>query len=162
MTAQEKKPYRLSGVMLVTLLWLFSWPPPFADAGWRIVATTASLSASSTRENLPQIVTYIAQNKVKYETRVWSQIVDLKTQQLLVLNHLTQTYWQGPIDEYVAAMGKRAAQVRAQMDKAIQRIPPEQRLMLEKRGGPFETIAPTLTVTITRSSEQAQVAGYQA
>jgi hypothetical protein len=162
MTAKGEKPYRLSGVILATLLGLFSWSPPFADGGWRIVATTASLSTSSSAENLPQIVTSIAKNKVKYETRVWAQIVDLKTQRLLVLNHLNQTYWEGSIDEYVAAMSKRAAEVRARMDKVIQRIPPEQRLVLEKKGGPFETVSPNLTVTITRSSEQERVAGYEA
>jgi Domain of unknown function (DUF4412) len=162
MTTKGEKPYRLSGAILATLLWVFSWSPPSADGGWRIVATTASLSAASATENLPQIVTSIAKNKVKYETRVWTQIVDLKTQRLFVLNHFNQTYWQGSIDEYVAAMSKRAAEVRARMDKVIQRIPPEQRLMLEKKGGPFETISPNLTITITRSSEQERVAGYEA
>jgi len=162
MTAKQKKLSRTSSVILATLLLFSSWSPPYAEGVWRIVATTASPSVPTSAGNSPPIVTYISQNKVKYETRVWSQIVDLKTKRLLVLNHLSRTYWEGSIDEYVAAMSKRALEVRARLNKLMQRMPAEMRLTLEKKGGPFETIAPILKVTVTPSSEQETVAGYKA
>ena len=162
MTTKRKKLSRTSRVILATLLLFSSWSPADAEGGWRIIATTASRSPATSPGDTSQIITAISQNKIKYETRVWVQIVDLKTQRLVVVNHLSRTYWEGPIDEYVAAMTKRALEVRARLDKVMQRMPAEQRLILEKRGGPFETLAPTLKITVTRSSQQESIAGYKA
>src|SRR5262245_47366535 len=162
MTAPWEKLYQTSNVILVMLLLFSFWSPADAEGGWRIIATTGSPSPATSPGDLAQIVTAISQNKIKYETRVWAQVIDLKAQRLIVINHLSRAYWEGPIDEYVAAMSKRAQEARARLDKVMQRMPAEQRLILEKRGGPFETFAPTLTITLTRSSQQENIAGYKA
>jgi Domain of unknown function (DUF4412) len=162
MAAERKKRRGTSGMVLAALVLFSSCFAPFAEAGWRITAMTASLSAPTSSGNPSQIVTYASQNKIKYETRVWAQVIDLRTQQLLVLNHLGRMYWEGSIDDYLAAMTKRTLEVRAQMDKLRQRLSAEQRLILERNGGPFDTGAPTLEITVRQSSEQETVIGYKA
>jgi Domain of unknown function (DUF4412) len=136
--------------------------PPWAEAGWRIVAITKPLASPSPLGSSAHIETAVSQNRIKYETQTWEQIVNLRTQRLALINHMRQTYWEGPIDEYLAAATGQAMEVRTQRDKLIQRLPPEQRMIMEKRGGPFDISAATLEVTVTPAPEEETVVGYKA
>lgn len=93
---------------------------------------------------------------------MWTQIVNLTTQRLLVINHIRQVYWEGPIDEYLAVAAARALEVRTLRDKLLQRLPSEQRMVMEKRSGPFDSTASTLEITVSQTSEEAIIASYEA
>ncbi len=162
MDAQQRKRFGKPSV-LVAVLFLFSlWFPAFAGAGWYIGAKTMYPSSPSSPGGHSQLATYVSQNRIKYETRAWTQIIDLKNQRLLVINHIGRMYWEGSIDEYITASAKRAQGMRARRDKVLQRMPPERRKAVERRGGPFDTMAPVLEITVTQTSEENSVAGYKA
>jgi hypothetical protein len=131
-------------------------------SGWRIVATTKPLASPSSPSSSSQLVTSVSQSRIKYETRLWTQIVDLKTQRLVVLNHIGQIYWEGPIDEYLFVAAKQAREIRTQMETMLQRLSPDQRMVIARRSGPFDVFTATLEVTATPTPEEETVAGYKA
>lgn len=159
MNAERDKRLRTLGVPLVVLCLFSFWFPASAGAGWHIVASTIFPNWRSPPGGDSQVATYVSQNRIKYETRAWAQVVHFKIQRLLVINHLGQVYWEGPIDEYVATM---ASQAQARMNEAMQRMPPDQRMIVEKRAGPFDTVAPTVEITVTPTPEKKTVAGHSA
>ncbi len=162
MDAQRRKCLGTPGVCFAVLFLFSLWFPAFAGAGWYIGAKTMYPSLPSSSGSRPQLTTYVSQNKIKYETRAWTQIIDLRNQRLLVINHIGRIYWEGPIDEYITASAKQAQEMRARRDKVLQQMPPERRKAIERRGGPFDTIAPSLEITVTQTSEEKTVAGHQA
>lgn len=162
MGAERRKRLGTLGVFFAALFLFSLWFPAFAEAGWHIVATTLSPISTPPPGGHPQLVTYVSQDRIKYETPAWAQIVDLRNQRLLVINHMGRIYWEGSIDEYVTALARQAREMRARMDKVLQQMPPDQRRAIERRGGPFDLITPTLKITVTRTPERKAVAGYKA
>lgn len=153
------------GMLKVSLVsWcLFSfWLPASAGAGWHIVATTMSPNLRSPPGGDPQVVTSVSQNRIKYETGAWAQVVDFGAQRLLVINHLGRMYWEGSIDEYTITMARRAQEMQKRIDEVIQRMSPDQKRAVESRAGPFDTVAPTVEITVTPTSEENTVAGHKA
>lgn len=142
------------------LLLVSIWHAPHAEAGWRLVATTF-LTTSSTPSTLPaEVVLSVSRNRVKYETRAWVLVVNLTTQRVMLLNQVQHTYWEGPIDVYLADAEKRARLVRQQKAHLLRRLSPEQRLVMEKRSGPFDSGSPTLKITATPTTETTKIAGH--
>ncbi len=162
MDAERGKRLRTLGVSFVVLCLFSFWFPTSAGAGWHIVATTMSPNLRSPSGGDPQVVTYVSQNRIKYETRAWAQVVDFRAQRLLVINHLGRMYWEGSIDEYITTMARRAQEVRKRIDEVIQRMSPDQRRAVESRAGPFDTVAPTIEITVTPTSEEKAIAGHKA
>ena len=158
----SKNNVRTRLVLSIALLLTSFGFPASAVPGWRIVATTKSLASPSPPNSTPQIVTTVSQNRVKYETQAWSQIVDLRTQRLAVINHIGQVYWEGSIDEYLSVAAKRGREVRTQRDTLLQRLTPDQRMVIERSSGPFDVSATTLKVTVTPTPEEGTIAGYKA
>jgi len=152
----------MPAILFATLLLIPFWLPLRVEAGWRIVATTKPLASPSPLGSPVQMETSVSQNRIKYRTQVWEQIVNLRTQRLAVINHIGQTYWEGPIDEYLTVVAGQTMEIRTQRDKLMQRLSPEQRMIMEKRGGPFDISAATLEITVTSTSEEEMVAGYKA
>jgi hypothetical protein len=86
-------------------------------------------------------------------------VVNLSTQRLLIINHLAQTYWEGPLDEYLPVV---AAQTEAMRTALMNRLSPEQRTRIEQLSGPFDTFDSTLTVTVQPTTEEDTIGGYKA
>jgi hypothetical protein len=162
MGVQRRKRLGTPGVFLAALFLFSFWVPAFAGAGWYLGAKTISPSLPSSSGSRPQLATYVSQNKIKYETRAWTQVIDLKNQQLLVINHIGRMCWEGPIGEYLTAATKRAQEVRTRRDKVLQRMPADRRKAMERRGGPFDTTASSLEIAVTQTSEEKTVAGHKA
>jgi uncharacterized protein DUF4412 len=131
--------------------------PAVAYAGWTLSAATMRPPASSS--GAPSLITMASSNRIKYATRAWAQVVNLSTQRLLIINHLSQTFWEGPLDEYLPVV---TAQTEAMRAALVNRLSPEQRTRIEKLSGPFDTFDPTLTVTVQPSTEEDTIAGYKA
>ncbi len=107
-------------------------------------------------------MTRVSQNRITYETRAWTQIIDLNTQQLSVISHVGQMYWQGPIDAYTTAMAQRTQERRVRVERLMKQMPRSPQRLVGRRAGPFDSLSPMLTITITPTAEEASVAGYPA
>jgi hypothetical protein len=151
---------QMASFHLFSLLLLAGWHPPSVAAGWRLVATASSTLAPVTANAAPHVTFSASHNKVKYETRAWTLVVHLQTQHLILLNHVRQTYWKGPLTTYLAVAERQARARRRQKAALVQRLSPEQRLVMEKRGGPFDSLSPHLEVTVTPTSDTALIAGH--
>jgi len=150
-------------VALFLILCLLSlWFLPRAEAGWTLVATITTPARTPFAMRPPPVITVAAHNKIKYETHAWTQIIDLTTQRLLLINHIQQLYWEGSLDEYVTIAAARALGIRTQRDKLLQQLPPERRMTLEKRGGPFDSMSATLAIALHQTTEREIIAGYEA
>ena len=128
-----------------------------AYAGWSLSAAT--MRTASSPVGSPSLTTLASGNQIKYATRAWAQVVNLSTQRLLIINHLAQTYWEGPLDEYLPVV---TAQTEAMRAALVNRLSPEQRARIEQLSGPFDTFDPTLTVTVQPATEEDTIAGYKA
>lgn len=142
---------------LGVFLLLICSTPSVASAGWSL--TAATMRTASAPSGSPSLVTLASGNRIKYATRAWAQVVNLSTQRLLIINHLSQTYWEGPLDEYLPVV---TAQTEAMRAALVNRLSPEQRIRIEQLSGPFDTFDPTLTVTIQPTTEEDTIAGYTA
>jgi hypothetical protein len=142
---------------LGTLLVFTCSTPSVVQAGWSLSAAT--MRAASAPAGSPSLTTLASGNRIKYATRAWAQVVNLSTQRLLIINHISQTYWEGPLDEYLPVV---AAQTEAMRAALVNRLSPEQRTRIEQLSGPFDTFDPTLTVTVRPTAEEGTIAGYAA
>ena len=128
-----------------------------AYAGWSLSAAT--MRTASSPVGSPSLTTLASGNQIKYATRAWAQVVNLSTRRLLIINHPAQTYWEGPLDEYLPVV---TAQTEAMRAALVNRLSPEQRARIEQLSGPFDTFDPTLTVTVQATTEEETIAGYKA
>jgi hypothetical protein len=151
-----KRTKRLA-LTLSALVFLTFGPPYIAYAGWSLSAAT--MRAASAPAGSPSLTTLASSNRIKYATRAWAQVVNLSTQRLLIINHLAQTYWEGPLDEYLPVV---TAQTEAMRAALVNRLSPEQRTRIEQLSGPFDSFDPTLTVTVQPTTEEDTIAGYKA
>lgn len=158
---QRQRPWT-RGVLFAGLFLLLHGFPPLVEAGWYIASTTIPPNSSASAWRTPQVVTRVAQNRLTYETRAWTQIIDLNTQQLSVVSHLGQTYWQGPIEAYTTVMAARTRERRARAERLMNQLPREPQRLVARRAGPFDSLSPTLTITISPTSGAESVAGYTA
>ena len=142
-------------------LLLYGFPSP-VEAGWYIASTTIPPNSSASAWRTPQVVTRVAQNRLTYETRAWTQVIDLNIQQLSIISHLGQVYWRGPIEAYATVMAARAQERRAQAERLMNQLPHGSQQFVARRAGPFDSLSPRLTITITPMSEAESVAGYAA
>ena len=108
MNPEQRQRLWTRGVCLAGLFVLLHGFPLLVEAGWYIASTTSPPNSSASAWRTPQVVTRVAQNRLTYETRAWTQIIDLNTQQLSVISHLGQVYWQGSIEAYATLMAARA------------------------------------------------------
>ena len=150
------------GVFFAGLSLLLYGFPSLVEAGWYIASTTIPPNSSASAWRTPQVVTRVAQNRLTYETRAWTQIIDLNTQQLSIISHLGQVYWQGPIEAYATVMAARTQERRAQAERLMNQLPHGPQQFVARRAGPFDSLSPRLTITITPMSEADSVAGYAA
>lgn len=157
--AERGKRLRALGVTFAALCLFSFWFPAAAGAGWHIVATIMFPNLRSPPGSDSQVVTYVSHNRIKYETRAWAQVVDLRDHRLLAINYFGQMYWEGSIDEYVTTM---ASQRQARMNEVMQRLSPDQRMVVERRAGPFDTVASTVEIMVTLTPEKKTVAGHSA
>jgi hypothetical protein len=162
MSVERDKRLRTLGVPLIVLCLFSFWFPASAGAGWHLVATIVFPNLRPPPGGDSQVVTYVSHNKIKYETRAWAQVADFTAQRLLMINHLERMYWEGSIDEYITTMARRAQEVRMRRNEVIQRLPPHQRKAVERRAGPFDTLAPIIGITVTPVPEKKTVAGHKA
>ena len=162
MNPEQRPRLCIPGVFFACVL-LFPYQfPPLVQAGWYIASTTTRLNAPAPSWQAPHIVTRVSQNRITYETRAWTQIIDLNTQQLSVISHLGQIYWQGPIDVYTNAMAERTQERRVRAEQLREQTLPRPQRLGGRQAGPFDSLSPTLTITITPISEKELVAGYTA
>lgn len=132
------------GAPLVGALLLPHPSPPPAHAGWHIAATTASpLRPSESDWRTPQIV-------------------DLDHQQLAVLHHPRQVYWQGPIQIYVATLANRSKGRWERLERLAKAHPRAERRPLGEWTGPHDSLGPRLTVSVAPTRQKASVGGYPA
>jgi hypothetical protein len=138
---------------------LISGAPGLVHAGWSISATVTLPSASPAATSSPSLITVVSGNRIKYATRAWAQVVDLAAQRILIINHIAQVYWEGSLDEYLPVVAEQTRNMRAAL---LKQLSPEQRVQIEKRSGPFDSLAPTLTISFERTTEEDTIAGYKA
>ena len=150
------------GVFFAGLFLLLHGFSPLVEAGWYIASTTIPPNSSASAWHPPQVVTRVAQNRLTYETRAWTQIIDLNTQQLSIISHPGQVYWQGPIEAYATVMAARTQERRTQAERLMNQLPHGPQQFVTRRAGPFDSLSPRLTITITPMSETESVAGYTA
>ena len=150
------------GVFFAGLSLLLYGFPSLVEAGWYIASTTIPPNSSASAWRTPQVVTRVAQNRLTYETRAWTQVIDLNTQQLSIISHLGQVYWRGPIEAYATVMAARAQERRAQAERLMNQLPHGSQQFVARRAGPFDSLSSRLTITITPMSEAESVAGYAA
>lgn len=150
------------GVCFAGLLLFLYGLSPRVEAGWYIASTTIPPNSSASAWRPPQVVTRVAENRLTYETRAWTQIIDLNTQQLSVISHMGQVYWQGPIETYATVMAARSRERRAQAERLMNQLPYGPQPLAARRAGPFDSLSPRLTITVTPLSETESVAGYTA
>ena len=124
MNPEQRQRLWTRGVFFAGLLLLHGFPP-CVEAGWYIASTTLPPNSSASAWRTPQVVTRVAQNRLTYETRAWTQIIDLNTQQLSVISHLGQVYWQGPIEAYATLMAARTQERRARAERLMNQLPRE-------------------------------------
>lgn len=138
--------------------------PPLALAGWYFLATTTSAQTPPSTNRPAQLVNAISQNRIKYTTNVWTLIVHLGTQRIVLVNHPRKRYWTGPVDEYFATLTSQLQDSQQKAEKMLQTMPLEQsqRLRAFSRVDPFDPLIPTLEVTTTQAPEQATILGKQA
>ncbi len=162
MNPEQRQRLWTRDVFFAGLLLLLHGFPPCVEAGWYIASTTLPPNSSPSAWRTPQVVTRVAQNRLTYETRAWTQIIDLNTQQLSVISHLGQVYWQGPIEAYATLMAARTQERRARAERLMNRLPRDPQGLAARRAGPFDSLSPRLTITVTPLSEVESVAGYTA
>ena len=150
------------GVFVAGLFLLLHGFPPLVEAGWYIASTTIPPNSSASAWRPPQVITRVAENRLTYETRAWTQIIDLNTQQLSIISHPGQVYWQGSIEVYATVMAARSRERRAQAERLMNQLPHGPQPFVARRAGPFDSLSPRLTITITPLSEAESVAGYAA
>ena len=158
---QRQRPWT-RGVCFAGLLLFLYCLSPRVEAGWYIASTTIPPNSSASAWRPPQVVTRVAENRLTYETRAWTQIIDLNTQQLSVISHPGQVYWQGPIETYATVMAARSRERRAQAERLMNQLPHGPQPLAARRAGPFDSLSPRLTITVTPLSETESVAGYTA
>jgi len=144
---------------LSALVLLTSGSPGLAQAGWSIAATTTTTASVPAPISSPSLMTVVSNNRIKYATRAWAQVVNLATQRILIINHISQTYWEGPLDEYLPVVTEQTKNMRTAL---LKQLSPEQRVQIETRSGPFDSLAPTLAITFERSAEEDTIAGFKA
>jgi hypothetical protein len=144
---------------LSVLVLLTAGAPGLVHAGWSIGATITLPSAPPATTSSPSLMTVVSDNHIKYATRAWAQVVNLSTQRILIINHISQAYWEGALDEYLSVVAEQTKNMRAAL---LQHLGPEQRAQIEKRSGPFDSLAPTLAITFERTGEEDTIAGYKA
>jgi len=159
MIVRSTKGRQRLGLILSILILLTSWSPSLVHAGWSIASTIILPSASPAPSGSPSLMTVVSDNHIKYATRAWAQVVDLSTQRILIINHISQAYWEGPLDEYLPIVAEQTSNMRAAL---LKHLSPEQRVQIEKRSGPFDSLAPTLAITFERTDEEDTIAGYKA
>lgn len=155
-TTKSVKPMALTLSIFVLLI---SGSPGLAQAGWSIAATITTTAPPPAPTSSPSLMTVVSGNRIKYATRAWAQVVDLSAQRILIINHISQTYWEGPLDEYLPVVAEQTRNMRAAL---LKQLSPEQRVQIEKRSGPFDSLAPTLAITFERTTEEDTIAGYKA
>ena len=162
MNPEQRQRLWVLGVFFAVVFLLPYRFPPLVEAGWYIASTTTPLDSPDPSWRVPQIVTRVSQNRITYETRAWTQIIDLNTQRMSVISHVGQTYWQGPIDAYTTVMAERTQERRVRLERLMKQMPRGPQRLVGRRAGPFDSLSPVLTITITPTSEEASVAGYPA
>ena len=86
MNPEQRQRLWTRDVFFAGLLLLLHGFPPCVEAGWYIASTTLPPNSSPSAWRTPQVVTRVAQNRLTYETRAWTQIIDLNT---VSYTHLT-------------------------------------------------------------------------
>jgi len=157
-----EKNAQLSTLMIGGLLLLCA-SPCVAIADWYFLATTTSPQSPASVNRPAQLVTAISRNRMKYATNVWTLIVHLDSQRIVLINHLRKRYWEGPVDDYFSTLAQQLQDGQQKAEKMLQVMPLEQsqRLRAFNHADPFDPLMPTLSITVLRSSEQATMRGYQ-
>lgn len=137
--------------------------PSLAVAGWQFLSTTSFDQAQASVQRPAQLVTALSQNRIKYTTNVWTLIVHLDTQRIILVNHPRNRYWTGSIDEYFSTLTRQLQESQQKAEKMLQIMPLEQsqRLRAFSRVDPFDPLIPTLEITTTQATEQATILGKQ-
>jgi len=149
----------IGNVLAVGFLLIFL--PTVAVAGWQFLSTTAFDHTPASSQRPAQLVTALSQNRIKYTTNVWTLIVHLDTQRIVLVNHPRKRSWTGPVDEYFALQTQQLQESQQKAEKMLQVMPLEQsrRLRAFSRVDPFDPLIPTLEITTTRAAEQATILG---
>lgn len=137
--------------------------PTVAVAGWQFLSTATSDQNPASAQRPAQLVTALSQNRIKYTTNVWSLVVHLDTQRIILVNHPRKRYWAGTVDAYFATLTQQLQDSQQKAEKMLQTMPLEQsqRLRAFSRIDPLDPLIPTLEITTTQATEQATLLGKQ-
>ena len=153
MCLSDLSPRKAAGLLLSFVL---SCPLP-ALAGW--VVTEGQGEDRS--------LTYIQNNRIKYEDSEQATIFDLERGTMTVLQPRTKRYWTGSPQDFTLQM---KAAVDAQLESELAGLPPEQRQALKEAAGiseaphapPATPAGPALAVQVQRTDQVDRVAGHAA
>ncbi|MFH1091174.1 MAG: DUF4412 domain-containing protein [Pseudomonadota bacterium] len=107
--------------------------------------------------------TYVQDNTIKFVHPTGQEMIfDLKDGQLCIVNHKLKGYWKGTAEDFKTQLRQS---VMAQMEKAAEKMPPEQReafkqAMTKMFDDSPQPGAPEPKFEVKATSEKADVAGY--
>jgi len=129
------------------------------NAGWVIEQSTTDEDGSVMTETL-----YFQDNKLKDFTGEQSTIMDLESDQMIMENHATKTYWQG---SYSDMMSESEDAAKMQMEQMMENMAPEERKAYQQYMDQMEDETPEPetqqkpTIKIVKKSSEATIAGYK-
>src|SRR5690349_29896 len=94
--------------------------PSISFAGWYFLATTTSPSIPASTQRPAQLITALSHNQIKYTTNVWTLIVHLDAQRIVLVNHPRKRYWEGPVDQYFALQTQQLQESQQKAEKMLQ------------------------------------------
>ncbi len=129
-------------------------------AGWVIKQSTTDEDGSVMNETL-----YFQDNKIKDDTQEQSSVMNLATDQMLMVNHSAKTYWMGSASSMMQESQEAA---NKQMEEMMANMSPEQREAYQKYMDQMKEQKPQTdqsekpSVKIVKKDSEATIAGYQA
>ncbi|MDX2166401.1 MAG: DUF4412 domain-containing protein [Deltaproteobacteria bacterium] len=145
--------------------------PVAAQAGWVIDWNTTAVNARGERMATQPAVQSISGNKVRMQQPDVVTITDYATDRFTLLNPRKQTFWGGPVNDYVSEMSAHRKQVMSDRvaamgmsekmkNKAAERGDESHKERVARKEKEALEQAKQLPVSITSTGQHEKIAGY--